>query len=80
MKKLRLQSAMLEVTANGIVITDRDGVIQWVNPSFTALTGYSPDDAIGKNPRMLKSGVQDKNAYDDLWKPSCPAKYGMARL
>ncbi len=68
MKKLRLQSAMLEVTANGIVITDRDGVIQWVNPSFTALTGYSADEAIGKNPRMLKSGVQDKNAYDDLWK------------
>lgn len=65
---LRLQSAALQAAANAIVITARDGAIEWVNPAFTELTGYSAEEAIGKNPsQMVKSGVHDQAFYKDLW-------------
>lgn len=57
----------LEASANSIVITDRDGSIQWVNPAFTRLTGYSLEEAFGQNPRILKSGVHGKEFYEHLW-------------
>jgi PAS domain S-box-containing protein len=66
-QRLRLQAAALESVANGIVITDRDGRITWVNPAFTRLTGYTAEEAIGQNPRLLKSGEQDQAFYRDLW-------------
>lgn len=53
--------------ANGIVITDPDGDITWVNPAFSRLTGYSPAEAIGQNPRMLKSGGHDDEYYSEMW-------------
>jgi len=56
----RLQSAALESAANAIVITDTRGTIQWVNPAFTLLTGYTLEEAVGHNPRILKSGKQDE--------------------
>ena len=65
---LRLQSAALDAAANAMVITDREGVIQWVNPAFTRLTGYTLDEAIGKNPRdLVKSGQHDPAFYHNLW-------------
>ena len=64
---LQLQSNALQAAANGIVITDSHGTIQWVNPAFTRLTGYTADEAIGQNPRVLKSGRHDRAFYDDLW-------------
>jgi two-component system, NtrC family, sensor kinase len=66
-EQLRLQSAALEATANGIVITDSHGSIVWVNAAFTSLTGYSPEEVIGKTPRALKSGKHDSSFYRDLW-------------
>jgi PAS domain S-box-containing protein len=66
-RQLLLQSSALEAAANGIVITDRHGVILWVNPAFTQLTGYSAGDAIGKQPNILKSGQHDSDYYRDLW-------------
>ena len=67
-EKLHLQSVALEACANGIVITDRQGTIQWVNPAFAALTGYSSAEAIGKNPReLVKSGYQDRAFFQNLW-------------
>jgi len=66
-EQLRLQAAALKAAANGIVITDREGNVQWVNPAFTAMTGFEMDEIIGKNPRVLKSGKQDKEFYRDLW-------------
>lgn len=63
----RLQVSALRATANAIVITDRSGIIQWVNPAFTSLTGYSIQDAIGQNPRILQSGRTPKHLYKDLW-------------
>jgi PAS domain S-box-containing protein len=65
---LRLQSAALNATANVIVITDRSGTIEWVNPAFSAVTGYRPEEAIGKNQgALVKSGVHDQAFYGDLW-------------
>jgi len=57
----------LEASANSVVITDRDGSIQWVNPAFTQLTGYRLEEAVGQNPRILKSGVHPKEFYERLW-------------
>jgi len=65
---LRLQSAALESAANAIFITDSKGGIEWVNPAFTLLTGYSAREAIGKNPReLVRSGKQGKTFYENLW-------------
>jgi len=66
-ENLRLQSAALEAAANAIVITNQDGIITWVNPAFTQLTGYKAEEAIGQNPRILKSGRQDLAFYTELW-------------
>jgi diguanylate cyclase (GGDEF)-like protein/PAS domain S-box-containing protein len=66
-KRLELQSAALEAAANGIVITDSRGTVVWVNPAFTTMTGYSKEETLGKNPRLLKSGVQTKSYYVNLW-------------
>jgi two-component system, sensor histidine kinase and response regulator len=66
-EQIRLQSAALEHVGNAVVITDTDGTIQWVNPEFTRLTGYSLEEAVGQNPRILKSGLQDQAVYKCLW-------------
>jgi PAS domain S-box-containing protein len=65
---LRLQSVALEAAANAIVITDQNGTIQWVNPAFTRLTGYTPQEAVGQNPHLLKSGRHQQPFYQELWK------------
>jgi nitrogen fixation negative regulator NifL len=64
---LRLQLLALDAAANGIVITDAAGVILWVNPAFTRLTGFRSDEVIGHTPRLLKSGAQDPHVYEELW-------------
>ncbi|HEY6897973.1 MAG TPA: EAL domain-containing protein, partial [Rhodocyclaceae bacterium] len=65
---LRLQGAALEAAANAIMVTNTDGTVQWVNPAFSALTGYSPSEAIGSHPRvLLRSGLQSGEVYADLW-------------
>jgi PAS domain S-box-containing protein len=66
-QRLHLQGAALESAASGIAITDREGTIQWVNPAFTRMTGYRAEEAIGRNPRLLKSGKHDRAFYKDLW-------------
>jgi diguanylate cyclase (GGDEF)-like protein/PAS domain S-box-containing protein len=67
-EQLRLQSVALESAANGIIITDRNGNIQWVNPAFTKMTGYSVEEVIGKNPRLQKSGLVPQETYSNLWR------------
>lgn len=66
-EQLRLQASALESAANGIIITDRNGTILWVNPAFTNLTGYTPEEAIGQTPRILTSGRHERSFYQDLW-------------
>jgi len=60
-------SRAVEQTAENIFITDRDGYIEYVNPAFEELTEYSAREVIGKTPRILKSGRQDPEVYDELW-------------
>ena len=65
---LRRQGAALEAAADAIVITAPDGTVQWVNPAFTRLTGYTSAEALGKNPRdLVKSGAHDQVFYKELW-------------
>jgi PAS domain S-box-containing protein len=66
-EQMRLQSVALEAAASSVVITDREGIINWINPAFTQTTGYNSEEAIGKHTRILKSGEQDPAFYTDLW-------------
>ena len=65
-ERLRLSSAV-EQTADTVFITNRDGVIEYVNPAFEATTGYSREEAIGQTPRILKSGQTSPQYYAQLW-------------
>ena len=60
-------AAAVEHAADGIEITDRHGTITYVNASFTAMTGYSSEEAIGRTPRILKSGHHSADFYRNLW-------------
>ncbi len=62
-----LLSTAIEQAAETVVITGPDGIIQYVNPAFTRTTGYTSREALGQNPRILKSGQHDARFYQDLW-------------
>lgn len=64
---LRKLSVAVEQNPASIMITDLDGLIEYVNPHFTALTGYTLDDLIGKTPSILKSDETSSEAYRQLW-------------
>ena len=61
-------SHAIEQSSSTIVITDTKGKIEYANPRFTQLTGYTHEEAIGKNPRVLKSGKTSPEVYKELWK------------
>jgi two-component system, cell cycle sensor histidine kinase and response regulator CckA len=60
-------AAAVDQAAECVVITDPDGLIQYVNPAFERITGYTKDEVMGQNPSVLKSGVQDDTFYQALW-------------
>lgn len=66
---LRLQTltSAVEQTADGILITNRDGVVEYVNPAFEQTTGYSREEIVGRTPRLLKSGSHDPAFYRQMW-------------
>jgi PAS domain S-box-containing protein len=65
---LRLQSTALEACADIVIITDRQGNIEWANPAFTKITGYFLEEAIGKNPdELLHSGQHSSHFHQSLW-------------
>lgn len=66
-ENLRQLSRVVEQDPNAVFITDTDGTIQFVNAQFTKMTGYTAEDAIGKNPRILKSNDTPPETYEDLW-------------
>ncbi len=66
-EQIRILSQAVEQNPTSIMITDVSGNIEYVNPFFTRITGYSRDEVIGKNPRILKSGMQSKEFYANLW-------------
>ncbi|MFP4178597.1 MAG: EAL domain-containing protein [Spirochaetaceae bacterium] len=66
-KELDLTENIFRNTLEGIVVTDTEGTIQKVNPAFTEITGYTSEEVLGKNPRMLKSEHHDHEFYRTLW-------------
>jgi PAS domain S-box-containing protein len=57
----------VEQTGDSIVITDKRGIIEYVNPAFEKITGYSAAEVLGRKPNILKSGEHDDGFYSDLW-------------
>ncbi len=66
-RQLELASKIFEHSIEGITITDKDGNIIFVNPAFTRITGYRPDEVLGKNPRILKSDRHGPEFYKKMW-------------
>ncbi len=66
-EEVRKLSLSVEQSPISVVITNLDGSIEYVNPHFTAVTGYSSEEAIGQNPRILNAGVQPDIFYVELW-------------
>ena len=64
---LALLSRIVQQTADSVILTNMQGVIQFVNPAFETTTGYGRDEAIGKTPRILKSGLHDAEFYRQMW-------------
>ena len=65
--RLRILTGAVEQTADSIIITDRGGLIEYVNPAFESTTGYSLEELKGLTPRILNSGVHDRMFYENLW-------------
>jgi two-component system, cell cycle sensor histidine kinase and response regulator CckA len=70
----------VEQAEEAIMITDLEGTIQYVNPAFEKVTGYSRDETLGKNPRILKSGKQDQEFYRNLWSTVTQGKVWRGRF
>ena len=66
-ERLRLAASVFTGAREGITITDLKGTILDVNNAFTRITGYTREEVVGKNPRLLKSGLQSKDFYDKMW-------------
>jgi len=66
-EELKLSSKVFSNAHEGIMITDTQGLIIQVNPTFCTITGYSAEEVIGKNPRMLSSGKQDSAFFKAMW-------------
>jgi diguanylate cyclase (GGDEF)-like protein/PAS domain S-box-containing protein len=66
-ERLRLFARIFDTINEGVAVTDASNNIMLVNPAFSAITGYSATEAIGKNPRILHSGLMDKVFYEKMW-------------
>jgi PAS domain S-box-containing protein len=66
-RELKIFKEAIEHAGHSIYIADTDGTIEYVNPAFEEVTGYSADEALGRTPRILKSGEHDESYYDNLW-------------
>ncbi len=66
-QQMRKLSSAIEQTADSVMITNRDGVIEYVNPAFELITGYASAEALGRKPSLMKSGQHDDAFYRDLW-------------
>src|SRR5579859_1798225 len=66
-RQAQIQSSALEAAANGIILTNKAGKILFANKAFCAMTGYSPEEILGKTPSFLKSGKHDAAFFTELW-------------
>ncbi len=66
-ENIKKLSRGIEQSPASVIITNANGIIEYVNRKFTEITGYSSSEAVGKNPNILKSGINDPSVYKDLW-------------
>ena len=78
-ERARLMSAV-EQAGEMFLMTDSEGSILYVNPAFEAVTGYSRNEVLGKNPRILKSGVQNAAFYRDMWETLAKGRIWRGRM
>ncbi len=67
-REMRLAATVMDTVPSAIMVDDRDANIRLVNPAFTRITGYSVEEVMGKNPRILNSGRQSKEFYAEMWR------------
>jgi sigma-B regulation protein RsbU (phosphoserine phosphatase) len=67
-RQIELLSNVVEATADAVIVTDRDGRIEYVNPAFETVSGYSRADVLGRDPSILKSGAHTREYYAGLWR------------
>ncbi|NTW69903.1 MAG: PAS domain S-box protein [Chlorobiaceae bacterium] len=67
-EKLKTLNFAIQQSPTVVVITDPEGNIEYINPTFTEHTGYTEEEVIGQNPRILKSGLMDDSVYEEFWK------------
>jgi len=79
-ERARLLSQAVEQAGDSIIITDREGTIEFVNRAFTHITGFTPEDVIGKMPSILKSGEQDRTFYEQMWSTITKGEQWQSRL
>ena len=65
---VKVLSSAVQQTADSVIIANKKGVIEYVNPAFETTTGYSRAEALGKTPKILQSGMHDKEFYQNLWR------------
>jgi len=73
-QRLRQLSRAVEQSPSPVMITDTQGNIEYVNPRFTTITGYSFEEVHGKNPRILKSGALPPETYKEMWETICAGR------
>ena len=66
-EEMRTLTSAIEQTADGVMITGTDGVIEYVNPAFVDITGYPPKEVVGRTPGLLRSGEHDARFYEEFW-------------
>jgi PAS domain S-box-containing protein len=66
-RQLRIQTTAMEAAADGIVITDRSGNIQWTNPALAQISGFCPEDLIGHSTKIFNSGQHNAAYYQQMW-------------
>ncbi len=67
LEKNRIFASVVEQSPSYVVVTDPHGIIQYVNSSFSRITGYGVQEAVGKNPNILNSGLMPQEVYTELW-------------
>ena len=67
-ERLKIAATVFESAMEGVMVTGADRSIQYVNPSFTRITGFSAEEAIGNTPKILRSGRHSKAFYEAMWK------------
>lgn len=77
---LKVKSAAVKAIHNSVVITNIDGTILWVNPSFEKEYGYSSNEIVGKSPNLLKSGTHDEAFYKNMWGTILAGKVWKGRI